>query len=579
MRSYASIRTPRTQAQILAERIQDLQGISPATQRGSGGQGSGLGTGRILASGVALTTISAVVLIAVGGEPDDGVAKFQLSTDGGVSFGAAQDLVSTPVPVSASGAVLAFVPDAANGPSFVAGETYSFSVTRPTWDATSWQPFSAPRRLIDIETRDAAALDQAIADTAAGGIPADASGPWLDLSLKQQYGEDRNPALFTKGYLLLEDVASVGPSAFAAGDLWARDLTGELRYSNLEGGTVPLNGSLLVLFQAEKTGSAWNVGNGGISDLATPIPGLTVTAAGYIGAVAKSRSGAPDLAVSGTSLGNFSVLVIITTGGARGSAVFKYSTDNGLNWTAGITVPSGGTYVLSGTGLTLGFATGTYVESDQYSFTASTSWISQAGSERESDAAYFARCQKKWATLSISDVGPSQQLEAWAQEAAPQVTQARAKESTVVPGTTDCYVATAEGIAPSEVLAAVEAYVARRLGLTEIVSVVSAEAEAVALAGTVYVRAGTAAACRQAALAALTEYQAACPIGGYGLGGGATGLSCELLIACLARGSATHPVSGCVNVTLSSPAGDVPLTMPQVPSITTGGLNWVEVPA
>ena len=577
MISYASIRTPRTQDEILAERIQDLQGISPVTQHGGGGQGSGLGTGKVLASGVALSTLNISVLIAVGGEPDDGVAKYQLSTDGGVSFGPAQDVVSTPITVGSCGAVITFQPDAANGVSFVAGESYAFSVAQPTWSSTAWQPFSAPRRLIDLETRDAATLDQALADMAAGGLLMDAAGSWLDLIGSQVYGEARHRAVFTQGYLLLSDVASAGPFAFAAGDLWARDATGQLRFSNVSGGTVPLDGSLLVLFQAESTGSAWNVGNGALSDLATPIPGLAVASGGYIGAISKSRSGAPNLAASGTSLGNYALLVQITTGGGRGAAVFKWSKDNGVNWSSEITVPSGGIYALFGTGITLTFAAGTYAEADQYTFTASTSWITQAGSEIETDENYRTRCQQKWATLAQSDVGPAQQMQSWAQQASAQVTQAVAVEDGIYPGKVDLYLATSEGSAPADVLAAVEAFVAPRLGLCEILSVASATAQTVALAGTVYVRSGTASACQAAALAALSEYIAACPIGGYPLGSGGTGLSREMLIACIAKGSASHPIASCVDITLATPSSDVSMSMPSIPVLTTSGLNWVEV--
>jgi hypothetical protein len=89
--------------------------------------------------------------------------------------------------------------------------------------------------------------------------------------------------------------------------------------------------------------------------------GITVVGAGTAGWVTQASS----------PLDRYDVLVIIQTGGALGTATFTYSMDGGTSNSAVVTTPSGGTYVIPGSGVMLTFAS-TFVATDTYEFTTVT---------------------------------------------------------------------------------------------------------------------------------------------------------------------------------------------------------------
>lgn len=75
----------------------------------------------------------------------------------------------------------------------------------------------------------------------------------------------------------------------------------------------------------------------------------------------------PTVTPGGAPVEADDIFIEITTGGARGTAVFRWSKDGGSTWVAsGVTVPSSGSYTLGSTGATAGFAAGTYVLGDTY---------------------------------------------------------------------------------------------------------------------------------------------------------------------------------------------------------------------
>ncbi|APD09748.1 hypothetical protein A0O31_01640 [Thermus brockianus] len=85
---------------------------------------------------------------------------------------------------------------------------------------------------------------------------------------------------------------------------------------------------------------------------------VNASVAGSVGSVTKTGTGTGTLAVSGNPSDAYELVVRITRTGARGTAAFIYSLDGGDNWSPEIAVPSNGTYVLQGTGLTLTFTNG-----------------------------------------------------------------------------------------------------------------------------------------------------------------------------------------------------------------------------
>lgn len=102
---------------------------------------------------------------------------------------------------------------------------------------------------------------------------------------------------------------------------------------------------------------------------------LSTSVASTIGTV--TQTGADTLiVVSGTPTNDFDVKVEILTGGALGTATFRYSLDNYTGaeeaertYSGAITVPAGGAYVMANTGLTLTFA-GTQTAGNVQSFVA-----------------------------------------------------------------------------------------------------------------------------------------------------------------------------------------------------------------
>lgn len=95
----------------------------------------------------------------------------------------------------------------------------------------------------------------------------------------------------------------------------------------------------------------------------------TVTTAG---AITVSGAGTAGWVTQASSpIDTYDVLVVIQTGGALGTSVFTYSMDGGNSSSANIQVPSGGTYVIPGTGVMLTFAS-TFVAADTYEFSTVT---------------------------------------------------------------------------------------------------------------------------------------------------------------------------------------------------------------
>lgn len=84
-------------------------------------------------------------------------------------------------------------------------------------------------------------------------------------------------------------------------------------------------------------------------------------------AVSKSSTG-PAVSLTGTPTGFMACKVKITLGGALNEGKYRVSTDDGANFGAEATLPTGGTFLIPETGITLNFAAGTYVLDEVYSF-------------------------------------------------------------------------------------------------------------------------------------------------------------------------------------------------------------------
>ena len=107
-------------------------------------------------------------------------------------------------------------------------------------------------------------------------------------------------------------------------------------------------------------------------------PVLAMRSAGSVAAVtsAVTQTGTgPAVTLAGTATTKAAGRIEMLSGGARGVATFRFTLDrfqpNDVNptWSATRTVPSGGSFVIPGTGITATFPTGTYVTGDTYDFT------------------------------------------------------------------------------------------------------------------------------------------------------------------------------------------------------------------
>jgi hypothetical protein len=125
--------------------------------------------------------------------------------------------------------------------------------------------------------------------------------------------------------------------------------------------------------------------------------------AGTIGTVQKTGTGTGNLSAAGSPNDAYEVVVKITRAGNRGTAAFVYSLD-GDTYSPEIAVPSGGTYALPGTGITLTFtngASGTSFEvGDTYTFTTTAPAYSLADLNAAIDA-LFAQAQLRYQFVHV----------------------------------------------------------------------------------------------------------------------------------------------------------------------------------
>jgi hypothetical protein len=129
---------------------------------------------------------------------------------------------------------------------------------------------------------------------------------------------------------------------------------------------------------------------------------VNASVAGTVSSVTKAGSGTGTLTVTGNPLDAYEVVVRITRAGGLGAAAFVYSLDGGDTYSPEIAVPSGGTYVLPGTGLTLAFAPGSgqFQAGDEYRFTTTAPGYSLTDLNA-AIGALFAQAQLRYQFIHI----------------------------------------------------------------------------------------------------------------------------------------------------------------------------------
>lgn len=149
---------------------------------------------------------------------------------------------------------------------------------------TAWQDGTVPLTLANSAAEVESDLSALIALLAQAGFAVlaaamtDENGveipDWLDLISVNFFQETRATAQTTVGTIVLTDTSG-SPTTISIGQLWAQTPEGK-RFNNTTGGTLAANGTLSLSWQAESPGSSYNVPNNTITQLATPIPGISV---------------------------------------------------------------------------------------------------------------------------------------------------------------------------------------------------------------------------------------------------------------------------------------------------------------
>jgi len=108
----------------------------------------------------------------------------------------------------------------------------------------------------------------------------------------------------------------------------------------------------------------WTPKELGSSLLAWWSPSLGLTA-GSMSTVSSTGTSPPTVTLSGTPTVVGTLVIAVTTGGARGTAKFRWSMDGGVSWVQN-QVTTAASVALGTTGLTANFAVGTYVNDNVY---------------------------------------------------------------------------------------------------------------------------------------------------------------------------------------------------------------------
>lgn len=140
---------------------------------------------------------------------------------------------------------------------------------------TSWQSGGAGRALVDLTASLFTNLPVSVQQIAQSAFLETSEKDWLTLVASEWYDVDRLPNALTIGQLKLTNSTGT-PITKQAEELIARASTGAL-YRNTSAVIVPANGYLHAEFSAVAPGYSYNVPATTITELATPVPGLSVS--------------------------------------------------------------------------------------------------------------------------------------------------------------------------------------------------------------------------------------------------------------------------------------------------------------
>lgn len=142
------------------------------------------------------------------------------------------------------------------------------------WPVTDYKPGGLELTRVQLDTYLTADLYALGAKILAGGYLDTAEGDWLTVLAIAVFQEERSPALATRGHAVLTMAVGAAPQTIQPGQLWLQDANG-VRFSNLTGGVCAAGSPLTVQVQAEFAGVIGNIPTGTMTELGTPLPGMT----------------------------------------------------------------------------------------------------------------------------------------------------------------------------------------------------------------------------------------------------------------------------------------------------------------
>lgn len=147
------------------------------------------------------------------------------------------------------------------------------------FNSTAWQPGSAQRQFVSVFAKVIASVGGTVSMVAAFGALLTATGNALTKLADSHFNEQREPAIKTQGTVRLTNVAGIGATPIAIGQIVISDPLSGQTFRNIGTGTIPgtVGGFLDLTFESEVAGAASKVPIGSLTVMQTPIAGVTAS--------------------------------------------------------------------------------------------------------------------------------------------------------------------------------------------------------------------------------------------------------------------------------------------------------------
>lgn len=407
---------------------------------------------------------------------------------------------------------------------------------------TDWSATGIERAIVEM-------VSLALQDLVVNGIPIAVGGgfvdyataDWLTLNSQERYNNQRNLATYTQGTIRLTNTGS-SPAPVSPTSLWFLFPSGN-RYNGPIGAgpfNVPAGGFLDITVQSESpnhsvatspTDTAPLVNyvdpSGAVIQMTTPIAGVSATnPAPLYSGVTQTGVGSGVVTPTGSPAGAHNITIRIDTSGqVGGTLVYSYSLDGGA-FVTGLTASSQSNIGGFGIGFSLANGAGTpsFIAGTVYGFSCPGSWITQQGTDAESDGSLQTRDKNRWPSLATAQAIPGSPTlgfyDLLVRLASTQVTQTLVQNDPTINNRVNIYVAGQGGILPGSQIASINAFLAALNMLTDSPVVLSPTTAAITIGGlTITVKQASLASAQTSLQLALQNYFAGLGINASTSGG------------------------------------------------------------